>query len=164
MDLSALTRPAKPLLHVLSATPADATDALWSLERSNVATVNVRFVRGRKARTAPAFFDEAAAALQFPYYFGENWDAFHDCLTDLAWLPASAVVVCLTEAVHVLENAPADASKFARVVETAVNYWNQPDRPETARSFHVIFHTTTAHHAVTVKRWHDLGLNLSKLH
>ena len=29
-----------------------------------------------------------AAAFHFPDWFGHNWDALSDCLTDLSWLPA----------------------------------------------------------------------------
>jgi hypothetical protein len=42
----------------------------------------VHTVRGRKSRTVAIFFDEVAAALQFPYYFGENWNALGDLLND----------------------------------------------------------------------------------
>ena len=40
--------------------------------------------------------DRFAAALRFPSWFGYNWDAMHDCLTDLSWLPASAYRVVLS--------------------------------------------------------------------
>lgn len=43
----------------------------------------VRELRGRKMATVSALFDEFAAALQFPYYFGENKDAFDECMRDL---------------------------------------------------------------------------------
>jgi hypothetical protein len=163
MDLTPLTGPGKPWLHLLSATPAEATDALWELEQSSPTRAAIRFVRGRKARTPASFFDEAAAALQFPYYFGDNWDAFHDCLTDLEWLRASAVVLALLDGGHVLEASPVDASKFARVLETAVHYWNHPGGPEAGRSFHVVFQAAPAEEAATLQRWHDLGLHLGKL-
>ena len=34
-----------------------------------------------------------ATQLQFPDYFGENWDAFDECLRDLSWLPAGQVIL-----------------------------------------------------------------------
>lgn len=43
----------------------------------------VRELRGPKMHTTMGVFDEFAAAFQFPYYFGENKDAFDECLRDL---------------------------------------------------------------------------------
>jgi hypothetical protein len=42
------------------------------------AGLTVRMTRGRKMRTVDGLFDEMAAALQFPCYFGANWDAFSE--------------------------------------------------------------------------------------
>lgn len=38
-----------------------------------------------------------AAALDFPAWFGGNWDALADCLDDLTWRPASAGRVLLVD-------------------------------------------------------------------
>ena len=97
MKLDPLLRSHEPWLHVLLASESDACNALWALERSSEGRAVCRVVRGHKATTEPAFFDECAAAWQFPYYFGENWDAFEECLTDLEWLPAEAYVFCVTQ-------------------------------------------------------------------
>ncbi|MEU2584910.1 barstar family protein [Streptomyces avermitilis] len=35
----------------------------------------------------PAFMDRVARALGLPDWFGRNWDALADCLTDLSWAP-----------------------------------------------------------------------------
>lgn len=34
------------------------------------------------------FMDRCAAQLHLPDWFGRNWDALADCLTDLSWCPA----------------------------------------------------------------------------
>jgi hypothetical protein len=51
------------------------------------AGLTVRCVRGRKMSRLAGLMDEFSAALQFPYYFGENWSAFQECLGDMDWLP-----------------------------------------------------------------------------
>jgi hypothetical protein len=38
-------------------------------------------------------FDRAATGLQFPSYFGENWDAFRDLVQDFEWIPTERVMV-----------------------------------------------------------------------
>lgn len=48
---------------------------------------------GGRAIDRSAFFDEFARLLRFPGWFGRNWDAFADCLSDLSWLPAGGHVV-----------------------------------------------------------------------
>ena len=39
-----------------------------------------------------------AAALGFPDWFGDNWDALEDCLTDLSWREAPAYVLLIEDA------------------------------------------------------------------
>jgi Barstar (barnase inhibitor) len=57
-------------------------------------------VRGSKLVLAKIRFDakeqllkNIAAALQFPGWFGQNWDALEDSLTDLSWLGAGGHVL-----------------------------------------------------------------------
>ena len=73
----------------------------------------VRVVRGRKMRTAQGLFDEFAAALQFPWYIGENAYAFDECITDLGWLPPQpGYVIVISDPCEVLVDAGADALAY----------------------------------------------------
>jgi RNAse (barnase) inhibitor barstar len=40
-------------------------------------------------------FKTISRALDFPEWFGENWDALEDCLGDLSWRKASGTVLIL---------------------------------------------------------------------
>jgi RNAse (barnase) inhibitor barstar len=158
MDLAQLTRPAGPWLHLLVATPSAASDDLRALAQAAPLRLAARVIRGRKATTVAAFFDEVSAALQFPCYFGENWDAFRDCLADLSWLRAEAVVLLLADAAHLLEKATAaEVQSFLVVLNDAVQRWNGAARP-----FHVIWHTAPAEEEALKRRWQAAGLSLHR--
>lgn len=86
-----------------------------------------RWVRGRKCTSLTSLFDEFAAALQFPLYFGENRDAFEECLTDMeVGSIGGGLVLGITEPQMVLSEADIDlrwlVDAFARVAED----WSRP--------------------------------------
>ena len=41
------------------------------------------FVRGQRCRNSQSLFREWGSSLDFPDYFGHNWDAFHEILREL---------------------------------------------------------------------------------
>jgi hypothetical protein len=121
-------------------------------------------VRGRKATTAPAFFDESAAAFQFPPYFGDNWDAWHDCMADLSWLRADAVTLYVTDAAHLLGAAQPDQLKnLVTVANELVPSATQRKKSHPARPFHLVLQCTTAEQAALIKRWAAVGATLHHL-
>jgi hypothetical protein len=115
---------------------------MWSWQRTEGKRVAVRALRGNKMSTTPRLFDECAAALQFPYYFGENWDAFDECLGDLEWLEADAYVIVITAAQHVLDSdSPAELQLFLNLLETTGRDWADPrarDSKRPPKPFHVV--------------------------
>jgi hypothetical protein len=96
----------------------------------------------------PGWFDECSAALQFPSYFGENWNAFDECITDLEWLPADAYVFLITHGSRLLEaSPPEDLVLLLTILERAGQEWSKPvagQFPRPSKPFHVLIQCTPA--------------------
>lgn len=130
-------------------TEVDAKSVAEAVMGWRDAGLTVRSVRGRKMRTVGGLFDEMAAALQFPYYFGENWPAFDECLADMDWLlPVNAgIVILVYDALEVLADAEeTELTVLVRSIEAARRSYSEPielgewwDRP--AVPFHVVLHS-----------------------
>jgi hypothetical protein len=140
MSTDPVLRPEGPWLHPFAATESAACDRLRKLQHAVGPRIACRAIRGRKARTRQGVFDEFAAALQFPCYFGENWDAFDECLTDLEWLPAEGYVLLVTHSAHLLEaEAPDQLATLFRILERAGQEWSQSaGSARPPRAFHVL--------------------------
>lgn len=137
--------PSQPWLYLVGAEPSEVTNFGWSLAKNESLHVSVRFLRGKKMMDLDSLFNEFAAALQFPYYFGENWAAFDECLADLEWVKADAYILIVTDLNSVLSKE--DKGQFATLIDIlqkVAGEWSQPvDTLEAwarpAKAFHVIF-------------------------
>jgi hypothetical protein len=68
--------------------------------------------------------DRTAAGLEFPAWFGHNWDAWFDCLTDLGWIArAPGYVVLLLHAGELRQAAPEVFDTALAIAEDAVQVW-----------------------------------------
>ena len=151
MNLEALKKPTAPFKHALLATPSETADSMAKLESQGP---TVRFVRGRKATTKQQLFDEVSAALQFPYYFGENWDALAECLSELPGLKMGAgFVLVLTDAVRLLDNAdPLDVKTFIDLLDGAIASRDEHGK-KSAHPFHVVFQGEPSEASALAKKW-----------
>jgi len=108
----------------------------------------VRLVRGKKMKTRVDLFNELAAAFQFPDYFGENWAALDEYLSDLEWLPADGYVMLISNAAGLLsEEDSEERAIFLRLLARVCKYWATehrlfPSREPKPIPFHVLFHAT----------------------
>jgi hypothetical protein len=74
--------------------------------------------------TKADLLERAAAALAFPEWFGHNWDAWFDCLTDFSWQPAaSGHVLLLRQASGLRQAAPESLDTALAIVEDAALVW-----------------------------------------
>lgn len=163
MSRERLYLPNPPHLHIIGASISDVTDFAWSLPANSPLRVVVRFLRGKKMTTLASLYDEFAAALQFPYYFGENWNALSECITDLEWMPADVYVLVITDAKHVLTEASHDQlDALIHVLEDAGSEWSQPVNTSeawnrAAVAFHVIFQCDEPEKSAVMSRLESVG-------
>ena len=64
-----------------------------------------------------------AKALDFPDWFGGNWDALEDCLTDLSWRPEASRVLLFSGA---MQNE--DCAILVDVLLSVAEYWRERNR------------------------------------
>src|SRR5262245_12022487 len=89
----------------------------------------VRRIRGHKARTLQAFFDEIAAALQLPLSFGEDWNALIDVARDLEISHRGGVVVLVAHAGWLLADQRAERPAFVATMAQLHAEWRARDLP-----------------------------------
>ena len=97
------------------------------------------FVRvdGGSVPDGAALLARLARELQFPDYFGANWDALQDCLTDLPdWLPAPGYLLVFTEAGELCRRRSGDLASFKDVLASVASFYREQDPP---RLFKAVF-------------------------
>jgi hypothetical protein len=100
---------------------------------------DVKTIRGRKSRSVEALFDEMGAALQFPYYFGDNWGALEEVLRDLSWAPRRGFILLFSSAELVLAEAnETKAPLLPKTLSRAHAHWRERGVP-----FHAVFQGAT---------------------
>jgi len=121
----------------------------------------IRIIRGERCSNVRQLLQEWAAALQFPYYFGHNWDAFEECLADLSWLPAPAYVLFVTRVNDLLELDPQAFKLFADILKKVASEWQGRHlgvEADDTRMFRVIFHSEPESTGVANRRLSDASL------
>jgi RNAse (barnase) inhibitor barstar len=85
-------------------------------------------------KTDKDLFAVIASAMQFPDYFGNNWDALDECLSDMDWLPADGYLLVLHEATKGWSRNPYVLGRFVTAWLEAAEYWIENQTP-----FHLVF-------------------------
>lgn len=81
------------------------------------------------AKNREEMLDLIGKGMDFPEWFGHNWDALLDCLADLGWRPAEGYVVILEHCDGIHGLAEADFVQTLQVFEAAANEWREQGIP-----------------------------------
>lgn len=88
----------------------------------------VFYLDGRKIATKEDFLREAATAMNFPTYFGANWDAFDECIRDLSWIPAQKYIL-IYDRPDIFAKAQPEQWQIAQdILQSASQYWQESGR------------------------------------
>jgi RNAse (barnase) inhibitor barstar len=89
----------------------------------------VAILDGAEAGTRTGFFTAIARELRFPDYFGHNWDAVYDCLTDFGWLPAAGFGIVFDGYGGLATAQPEQWQIALNVLSEASAFWSTTKRP-----------------------------------
>ncbi len=143
MDYDKLFKLGKPSFYTITMDEPSFADLYLQLtERSRGAVIKT--IRGKKSRTVSDFFNEIAAAMQFPYYFGENWAALDDCIADLDWIEGDAYLLMVSQANLLLDDVNSESFRvLIQILSSANEKWLTPNqyipRNRQPTPFHVLF-------------------------
>lgn len=160
MKLKQLVKQEAPYFHIA----VGDTKLLYKLQIQARESNNIEFkvIRGQKCKSVTGLFNEWAAALQFPDYFGENWDAFDECLNDLDWLPADKYILFITNSHFILKRRTKDFKVLIDTLKDAIQSWTEgryyDSFPTKPTPFHIIFHCDDVQKEAFQKRLIDIGV------
>jgi len=99
---------------------------------------------GARMTKLAELYDEFASAFQFPGFFGRNFNALDECLTDLDWLPARGYLVEIVNSERLLEKEDEEVrAGLLQIFERAGKDWATPvidgeDWDRSAVPFHTV--------------------------
>jgi hypothetical protein len=101
-------------------------DAGQLLQAAGAGSVQLARIGLSGCRDKQALMERVARALEFPDWFGGNWDALEDCLGDLSWR-APAPQVLLFEGHELLPRE--DVAVLLDILGSSAEYWAGRGRP-----------------------------------
>ena len=165
MDPTALVQIGPPTAVIITGEWRAVVTLQIEMEASHKDT-NFVHLRGTRMRTAEGFLSELAAVLQFPVWFGENWDALEDILRDRAAFAGTVIAIYNAEQL-LADGSAADRAHLAEAMEECNQYWLKKDDDDEDEedagdeAFHLLLQVPESEVADFRTRWLEAGLSIA---
>ena len=107
-----------PWLHSVAATGLE--EIRGAAEKAHILVVRLS---GTRMRSLDELFHEYSREFRFPEYFGSNWSAFYECMTELEGRPAPGFLTLISDADQLLSRDPNELPTFTRQLESIGRRW-----------------------------------------
>lgn len=81
-------------------------------------------LEGTKIKSKADLLRQMSQVMKFPDYFGNNWDALEECLSDLSWITAKGFVIKFVNADNFIAICPSDFRVFVQIIESVSKSWS----------------------------------------
>lgn len=89
---------------------------------------------GKIIRSDLELFASISSAMSFPGYFGKNWDAFEECISDMSWRNAGGYLLILENSQMLWSTAALVGGRLVSTWLSAAQQWSEESIP-----FHLVF-------------------------
>ena len=86
-------------------------------------------IDGEGIQSKKMFLETVSRAMEFPKYFGGNWDAMEDCMTDLSWKPARGYCLLYDHAGDFALATPGEFATALEIFRAASDFWASQEKP-----------------------------------
>lgn len=126
MRLSSLTTPSVVSVHFVRDEEVN----------SSLNSLTLKVIEGsvKNVNTDEELFAVVSSAMEFPDYFGSNWDALEECLGDMGWLPSGGYLLILRDSSKGWSQCPNVLGRFVSAWLDAGEFWMKEKVP-----FHLVF-------------------------
>lgn len=109
------------------------------MEAANLRGIGVFRLDGAQMTNQESLFREFKVKLQFPEYFGENWNALDECLADLDWLDRSGYLLFIESGNLLLRDEAAGVREMlGELLEDLSGEWADSNPPVIFRTVLVV--------------------------
>jgi barstar (barnase inhibitor) len=86
------------------------------------------YLNGSKLFDKNSLLRHCATVLDFPDYFGHNWDALDECMTEPGLIHGDGLILLYDHAAMLYANSPRDWATFYDIIISAIDYWHNQDK------------------------------------